>query len=222
MCIILARQQSQPSKHQGVSMAESSSLAIAMNIFTAPSAAFAALKERPRVWLPLLLLLGGYAAVSFMYMNSVDLGWFMDAQLAQNPALTEAAARASRDRGRATSRRSSTARSARSARRSSSSARAVPHGALLHDRVVRVARRREAQAVVRVRLLVHAAGRARPRRHAREPDASTTRASCSKTRSTRSRSATCSSIERTAATPIVSAHPARHRPHRRSGRSRCP
>jgi hypothetical protein len=71
-------------------MAESSTLAIAMNIFTAPSAAFSALKERPRVWLPLLLLLGGYAAVNVVYVNSVDLGWFMDAQLASNPALTEA------------------------------------------------------------------------------------------------------------------------------------
>jgi hypothetical protein len=70
-------------------MAESSSLALAMNVFTAPSEAFAALKERPRVWLPLLLLIIGYAAVSFTYMNSVDIGWFMENQLAQNPNMTE-------------------------------------------------------------------------------------------------------------------------------------
>src|SRR5688572_28710434 len=70
-------------------MAESSSLALAMNVFTAPSEAFAALKERPRVWLPLLLLIIGYAAVSFTYMNSVDIGWFMENQLAQNPSMTE-------------------------------------------------------------------------------------------------------------------------------------
>jgi hypothetical protein len=70
-------------------MAESSSLAIAMNIFTAPSEAFAALKERPRVWLPLLVLIAGYAAVSFTYMNEVDLGWFLENQFAQNANLTE-------------------------------------------------------------------------------------------------------------------------------------
>jgi hypothetical protein len=70
-------------------MAESSSLAIAMNLFTSPSMAFASLKARPRSWLPLLVLLGGYAIVNFLYINSVDLGWFMEQQLAANPALTE-------------------------------------------------------------------------------------------------------------------------------------
>jgi hypothetical protein len=71
-------------------VAESSSLAIAMNVFTSPTEAFATIKERPRVWLPLLLLLAGYAAVNVVYINSVDLGWFMEQQLAQNPAMTDA------------------------------------------------------------------------------------------------------------------------------------
>lgn len=71
-------------------MAESSSLAIAMNVFTSPAEAFATIKARPRVWLPLLVLLIGYAAVNVMYANSVDLGWFMEQQIAQNAALTEA------------------------------------------------------------------------------------------------------------------------------------
>jgi hypothetical protein len=70
-------------------MAESSAFSLAVNIFTAPSQAFVTLKERPRVWLPLLLLTVGYAAVSFTYMNSVDIGWFMENQLAQNPNMTE-------------------------------------------------------------------------------------------------------------------------------------
>jgi hypothetical protein len=70
-------------------MAESSSLALAVNVFTAPNQAFAALKERPRVWLPLLLLIAGYTAASFAYMNSVDLGWYLDSQVAQSPGLTE-------------------------------------------------------------------------------------------------------------------------------------
>jgi hypothetical protein len=70
-------------------MAESSSPAIAMNLFTAPRAAFAVLRERPRVWLPLLVLFAGYTAVALIYMNQVDLGWFMDQQISQNPNLTE-------------------------------------------------------------------------------------------------------------------------------------
>jgi hypothetical protein len=74
---------------EGNTVTEISSLALAVDLFTAPRKAFAALKERPRVWLPLLLMIVGYASVSFAYMNSVDLGWFMDTQLAQNPNLTE-------------------------------------------------------------------------------------------------------------------------------------
>jgi hypothetical protein len=70
-------------------VAESSSFSIAMNIFTAPSQAFAELKERPRVWFPLLLMIIGYSAVMFSYMNSVDIGWFMESQNAANPNMTE-------------------------------------------------------------------------------------------------------------------------------------
>lgn len=62
-------------------MADTSSLAIATNIVTSPSEAFAALKERPRFLLPLLLLILGYSAVSFLYINKVDLGWLMEQQL---------------------------------------------------------------------------------------------------------------------------------------------
>jgi Yip1-like protein len=62
-------------------MADTSSLAIATNIVTSPSEAFAALKERPRFLLPLLLLIVGYSAVSFLYINKVDLGWLMEQQL---------------------------------------------------------------------------------------------------------------------------------------------
>lgn len=72
-------------------MAGSSSSAIAMNIFTAPTEALAAIRERPRVSLPLLVLIAGYVIVSFTYMQKVDLGWFMENQLAQNRELTEQA-----------------------------------------------------------------------------------------------------------------------------------
>jgi hypothetical protein len=71
-------------------MAEKSSLAVAMDLFTAPNQAFAEIKERPRVWLPLLALIVSYAVVSFVFMTSVDLEWFFDQQLQQsNPDLTD-------------------------------------------------------------------------------------------------------------------------------------
>jgi hypothetical protein len=72
-------------------MAEKSSLAVAVDLFTAPNQAFAAVKERPTVWLPLIALIVSYAAVSFAFMTSVDLPWFFDQQLQQaNADLTDA------------------------------------------------------------------------------------------------------------------------------------
>lgn len=66
-------------------MADSSSVGVLTNIFTAPQAAFAAIKERPNPWMPLLLLIFGTFAVQFMYMQSVDFAWLMDRQLEQGP-----------------------------------------------------------------------------------------------------------------------------------------
>ena len=63
-------------------MANTSNLAIATNIFTSPGEAFAAIKERPRVWFPLLILVAGYCAVSVLYLSKVDLGWMIDNQMA--------------------------------------------------------------------------------------------------------------------------------------------
>lgn len=62
-------------------MAQSSAFATAVNIIVSPNEAFAAIKARSRAWLPLLLLIIGYCAVSMTYLNSVDMGWFMDRQL---------------------------------------------------------------------------------------------------------------------------------------------
>ena len=71
-------------------MANDSSLAVAANIFASPNEAFPVIKERPKFLLPVLVLLIGYCAVSFAYMNEVDLPWFMDNQLqAGNAELTE-------------------------------------------------------------------------------------------------------------------------------------
>ena len=64
-------------------MADSSSVGVLSNIFTAPSQAFAAIKERPNPWLPLLVLIGAVFIVQFMYMQAVDFPWLIDHQLQQ-------------------------------------------------------------------------------------------------------------------------------------------
>ena len=64
-------------------MSDSSSVGVLSNIFTAPSQAFAAIKERPNPWLPLLVLIGGVFIVQFMYMQLVDFPWLIDHQLQQ-------------------------------------------------------------------------------------------------------------------------------------------
>src|SRR5688572_2928127 len=71
-------------------MADSSSVSVLVNIFTAPSAAFAALRERPNPWLALLIVLGLTAVVSFLYLQVVDLPWMLDRQLSQGGQLTDA------------------------------------------------------------------------------------------------------------------------------------
>lgn len=74
-------------------MAEHSSLATAANIFAAPNEAFEAIKSRPTVLLPIIVLVLGYSAVSMAYMHSVDLPWFMEQQIAGAPAEMSAAER---------------------------------------------------------------------------------------------------------------------------------
>jgi Yip1 domain. len=70
-------------------MSDSSSVGVLSNIFTAPSLAFRSLKERPSPWLGLLILLVGYAAVSYLYLQVVDLAWMLDHQMAQGGNLTD-------------------------------------------------------------------------------------------------------------------------------------
>jgi hypothetical protein len=67
-------------------MADNSAGSVLVNIFTAPSAAFAAIKELPRPSLPLLILAVGTFAVQFTYMQGVDFAWLMDQQLQAGPA----------------------------------------------------------------------------------------------------------------------------------------
>jgi hypothetical protein len=68
--------------------------AVAVNVFTAPAEAFAAIKERPRVLAPLLLMLCAYAAMSYLYVNRVDLGWLVEHQLETSGAQVTAEQRA--------------------------------------------------------------------------------------------------------------------------------
>lgn len=69
-------------------MAQNTAAGVLVNIFTAPQAAFAAIKERPNPWLPLLVIILSNALVQFTYVQAVDLGWFLDSQMA-NANITE-------------------------------------------------------------------------------------------------------------------------------------
>jgi hypothetical protein len=70
-------------------MSDSTSVGVLSNIFTAPSLAFAAIKERPNPWLPMLVLMVGVFLQQFMYMQVVDYPWMMDQQLQQAGNMTE-------------------------------------------------------------------------------------------------------------------------------------
>lgn len=52
---------------------------------TAPSSAFAELRERPRFWFPLLLLVLSSAGLIFWYYSIVDIDWYKQAVLASTP-----------------------------------------------------------------------------------------------------------------------------------------
>jgi hypothetical protein len=62
-------------------MASQSSFAIAANVFVAPNEAFASIRQHSKVLLPLILILGAYAIMSFAFTYSVDIPWFMEQQI---------------------------------------------------------------------------------------------------------------------------------------------
>jgi hypothetical protein len=70
-------------------MANTATMAIATNIFTSPGEAFAAIKERPSPWVPLLVVVVCYAAVSVLYLNGVDLPWLFDQQMRAAGQMTD-------------------------------------------------------------------------------------------------------------------------------------
>lgn len=62
-------------------MADSTTVGILSNIFTAPQAAYPAIKERPKPWLPLLVVILATCVVQFTYTQVVDLAWLIDSQI---------------------------------------------------------------------------------------------------------------------------------------------
>ena len=55
--------------------AKPSALSTFIQVFIAPRKAFATIKERPMIWLPLLLLMVGPGVLSYWYMHALDINW---------------------------------------------------------------------------------------------------------------------------------------------------
>lgn len=62
-------------------------LALTAALATAPSTAFAELRERPRFWFPLLLLVATTVGLLYWYYSVVDIEWFKDAIYSNNPQI---------------------------------------------------------------------------------------------------------------------------------------
>ena len=65
-------------------------LQILVALATAPSSAFAELRERPRFWFPLLLLVITTVGLVYWYYSVVDIEWLKDQMFANNPTIPEA------------------------------------------------------------------------------------------------------------------------------------
>jgi hypothetical protein len=64
-------------------------LALAGALATAPTSAFNELRERPRFWFPLLLIVLTTAAVMYWYYSTVDIEWLKDAMFSNNPKMQQ-------------------------------------------------------------------------------------------------------------------------------------
>ena len=62
-------------------------LALTAALATSPSSAFAELRERPRFWFPLLLLVLTTAGLMYWYYSVVDIEWLKDLMFSNNPDL---------------------------------------------------------------------------------------------------------------------------------------
>src|SRR5215510_3934582 len=60
-------------------------IALTTALATAPSSAFAELRERPRFWFPLLLIVLSTAIITYWFYSAVDMDWFKDLMFSNNP-----------------------------------------------------------------------------------------------------------------------------------------
>jgi hypothetical protein len=61
-------------------------------MFYRPGLAFAALKQTPQSWFPLLALAAGIAAIQFWYFQTVDPAWLLQHEMAGQPESAKAGA----------------------------------------------------------------------------------------------------------------------------------
>lgn len=60
-------------------------LGLAVALATAPASAFVELRERPRFWFPLLLLVASTLVTTYWYYSAVDIEWLKDSMYGNNP-----------------------------------------------------------------------------------------------------------------------------------------
>ncbi len=87
-------------------MADSSALQTLVNVVAAPAEAFASIRERPRLMLPLLLILAASVTTASLYLARVDVAWLTEQSLRATTFMDltedqiEQMASAAADRGR--------------------------------------------------------------------------------------------------------------------------
>ena len=64
-------------------------LSTVVALATSPTTAFNDLRERPRYWFPLLLVVLTSAAMVFWYYSYVDIDWLKDAMFSNNPKMLQ-------------------------------------------------------------------------------------------------------------------------------------
>lgn len=69
------------SNERKTTVARANALSTIINVFASPGEAFAAIRERPTVLVPILLVCIAAAAPNWLYLLEVDIGWLVEQQL---------------------------------------------------------------------------------------------------------------------------------------------